>query len=280
MMDLKNKLKGIPPIYYINLEHRTDRREHMEIQFDYWGIQNYNRINASKFLPSNYDKWKKFIFEEEIVECVSLMSCATNQIKTIIDWYDCNISESCVIMEDDISIYNAKFWNFNWSHFEKNLPENWECIQLYFCNPNFIPMFLHQRLKHSGSTACYMVNRSYAKKLKKIMYIDGRYKLRLYDNSYEKKYFPALADGNLFDIGVSYSIPLFSLNILLDSDNEINNYKMNPIDIKSTKLIDNWWKNEHRKFPLIDFFTYGKPNDWEMTKNVKLEEIKKKLNYN
>ena len=63
MMDLKNKLKGIPPIYYINLEHRTDRREHMEIQFDYWGIQNYNRINASKFLPSNYDKWKKFIFE-------------------------------------------------------------------------------------------------------------------------------------------------------------------------------------------------------------------------
>jgi hypothetical protein len=35
-MDLENKLKGLPPIYYINLEHRTDRRGSMESQFNYW----------------------------------------------------------------------------------------------------------------------------------------------------------------------------------------------------------------------------------------------------
>lgn len=279
MLNLKNKLKGLPPIYYINLDHRTDRREYIETQFDYWGIKDYHRVSGTKFLPSNYDKWKKFIFEEEIVECISSMSCALNHIKTIIDWYDCNISESCVIMEDDLSLDNIKYWNLNWNCFENNLPENWECVQLYFCNKNFIPMFLHQRLKSSGSAACYMVNRSYAKKLKKIMYIDGKYKLRLYDNSYEKKYFPALADGNLFDIGVSYSIPLFSLNTSFNSDNEINNYKMNPIDIESTNLINNWWKNEHHKFSLEDFFTYGKPNDFEMTRIPKKVKNTKNINY-
>ena len=282
MLNLKNKLKGLPPIYYINLDHRTDRIEYIETQFDYWGIKDYHRVSGTKFLPSNYDKWKKFIFEEEIVEGISLMSCALNHIKTIIDWYDCNISESCVIMEDDLSLDNIKYWNLNWNCFENNLPENWECVQLYFCNKNFIPMFLHQKLKSSGSAACYMVNRSYAKKVKDLMYRDGKYRLTFMDGSFHKKHsrVDITGDSNLFNIGVSYSIPLFSLNISFNSDNEINNYKMNPIDIESTNLINNWWKNEHHNFSLEDFFTYGKPNDWEMSKDVKLEKLKKKLNYN
>ena len=282
MLNLKNKLKGLPPIYYINLDHRTDRREYIETQFDYWGIKDYHRVSGTKFLPSNYDKWKKFIFEEEIVEGISLMSCALNHIKTIIDWYDCNISVSCVIMEDDLSLDNIKYWNLNWNCFENNLPENWECVQLYFCNKNFIPMFLHQKLKSSGSAACYMVNRSYAKKVKDLMYRDGKYRLTFMDGSFHKKHsrVDITGDSNLFNIGVSYSIPLFSLNISFNSDNEINNYKMNPIDIESTNLINNWWKNEHHNFSLEDFFTYGKPNDWEMSKDVKLEKLKKKLNYN
>ena len=40
------KLKGIPPIYYINLDDQPERAQYMEEQFKYWGIENYTRISA------------------------------------------------------------------------------------------------------------------------------------------------------------------------------------------------------------------------------------------
>ena len=49
MMD-KNKttfkLKGIGPIYYLNLDGQPERREYMENQFKYWEVDNYERISA------------------------------------------------------------------------------------------------------------------------------------------------------------------------------------------------------------------------------------------
>ena len=40
------KLKGLPPIYCINLDDKPDRCEYMENQFKYWEIENYERISA------------------------------------------------------------------------------------------------------------------------------------------------------------------------------------------------------------------------------------------
>ena len=40
------KLKNIGPIYYLNIEGQPERREYMENQFKYWGIENYTRISA------------------------------------------------------------------------------------------------------------------------------------------------------------------------------------------------------------------------------------------
>ena len=169
-MDLENKLKDFPIIYYINLDHRTDRKKWMESQFNYWGISNYYRVPASKYHISKYDEWKEVVVEKEILECLSLMSVALNNIETIINWYDEYPSETCIIMEDDISLANIKYWNFDWTYFHNNLPENWEIIQLYYCTryqPDglSVPMFLHKR-SDAGSAAAYLINRSYAKKIK------------------------------------------------------------------------------------------------------------------
>lgn len=283
-MDLENKLRGLPPIYYINLEHRIDRRESMESQFNYWGIKNYNRVNASKYHVSKYEEWKNVVVEEEILESLSVMSVALNNIETIINWYDAYPSETCLMMEDDLSIANIEYWNFDWTYFENNLPENWECIQLYFCRAYStdglsIPMFLHKRRTLSGSGAAYLINRSYAKKVKDLLYRDGKYRLTFRDNSFHNKHskLEIAHDANLFDIGVTYSVPLFNLNTNLSGDNCINNNKMYPIDIISSKLIQDWWKNHHHKFPLEDFFTYGKPNDHKMTIKVKMDDVNKFL---
>ena len=51
------KLKGIPHIYYINLEKDNIRKEWMESQFHQLGIQNFTRINASNFLKEEFSQW-------------------------------------------------------------------------------------------------------------------------------------------------------------------------------------------------------------------------------
>ena len=40
------KLKGLPPIYYLNLDAEPERNIFMETQLEYWGIENYTRISA------------------------------------------------------------------------------------------------------------------------------------------------------------------------------------------------------------------------------------------
>ena len=40
------KLKGLPPIYCINLDGKPDRWKYMEDQFKHWEITNYKRISA------------------------------------------------------------------------------------------------------------------------------------------------------------------------------------------------------------------------------------------
>ena len=40
------KLKGLPPIYYLNLDGQPDRAKYMEDQFSYWEIENHTRISA------------------------------------------------------------------------------------------------------------------------------------------------------------------------------------------------------------------------------------------
>ena len=42
----KIKLKGIPPIRYINLDGQPERAKYMEDQFAYWGIENFKRVSA------------------------------------------------------------------------------------------------------------------------------------------------------------------------------------------------------------------------------------------
>ena len=40
------KLKNIGPIYYINLDGQPERKKYMEDQFEYWGVEKYERISA------------------------------------------------------------------------------------------------------------------------------------------------------------------------------------------------------------------------------------------
>ena len=41
-----HKLKGLPPIYWLNLDSDEHRRMYMEAQFKYWELDNHIRISG------------------------------------------------------------------------------------------------------------------------------------------------------------------------------------------------------------------------------------------
>ena len=43
------KLKGLPTLYYLNLDERPDRREYTELQYEELGITNFKRFSASEY---------------------------------------------------------------------------------------------------------------------------------------------------------------------------------------------------------------------------------------
>ena len=55
-MNLKDKTKGLPKIYLMNLQERPDRLEYMETQFEKHKIKDYEIFNTSTLTPYNFDE--------------------------------------------------------------------------------------------------------------------------------------------------------------------------------------------------------------------------------
>jgi hypothetical protein len=270
-MDLENKLKGFPPVFYQNLDHRTDRKEYMEQQFQKYGITDYTRISASRFSTSKIGEWADRL--DLMLLAPSDASIVMNQFTTIIDWYNSGISEYCVIMQDDLSLDLIDYWMFDWKTVMKNLPYNWDCVQFYYCHNDEIRMHLHKRDYGSSSAACYLISRLYAEKLIKIhLQPNGSFKLKndLRDVAIPKECYSS-DDFLLYQIGVNYSIPLLALNQTLaqNPDNKMENtddQEYDPIisvyhnkiyDMLASTVIRKWWKTESSKYTVDDIFSYG-----------------------
>lgn len=253
--DIKHKLNGIPHIRYLNLDERVDKKDYIERQFEKYNITNYVRISANRYHSTKYNEWKKFFFVKEMQNQIERISTLINQFQSIIDWYDQNISETCLIAEDDISFYTAKFWPFDWSYLLSNLPYNWDCVQFHVIGESFIPMGLTRRTRNNHSAACYLINRQFASKLKNIYYINSKFKF--HDNYGYGKNWPIYhyqsADFVPYEIGLTYSFPIFitNSNFLSNSYNNSVNYMAK----KSDSVVLNWWKNESYKFTLLELFS-------------------------
>jgi hypothetical protein len=67
--------------------------------------------------------------------------------------------------------------------------------------------------------------------------------------------------------GVTYRIPLFTMNYGFFRKDQAS---INPQrhQLLSEQIVKKWWKTERDNFSLDDFFTYGKPHDHLMMKEV------------
>jgi hypothetical protein len=242
------KLNGFAPVYYLNLDGQPERKEYMEEQFAYWGVENYTRISAYDGRNDDLSD----IIQGKYPDGMSSgeIGCVTSHLKAIKHWLDTSDTQYAIICEDDLSMEPVKYWPFTWAQFIANIPYAWDVVQLAIINPGQVHMNIHNRFVNDFSTACYIITRHHATKLVKNHIRGDKYKL---DNGVKPR---AVADDLIYNSGLTFSIPIFHYKIELGSS--IHPDHIEVFHRQSHDGILNFWINEANKMDKPDtLFDYN-----------------------
>ena len=143
-----NTTEDIRHAFYINLEHRTDRKEHVEQQLTSVGITTAQRFNAIRM-------------ENGAIGCS--MSHLAILKKALAEEYD-----HVLIVEDDIQFLNPALFTKQFAEFFKSMKDNqWDVLLLggnnsppfHYVNPACV------RVARCQTTTGYLVNGHYIETL-------------------------------------------------------------------------------------------------------------------
>ena len=136
------KLKGLPPIYVINLDDKPERWKFMENQFKYWQIENYQRISAYDGRGDNdLGEILKGRYPDQMTS--GEVGCVTSHLKALKMFLETD--EPCLLMmEDDCDLSNVFHWGFTWKDFYSKIPYDYDVVQLAIINPASITLQLHK----------------------------------------------------------------------------------------------------------------------------------------
>lgn len=251
-MDLNNKLKGIPHIYYLNLDNRVDRKEYMENQFERWNITNYTRVSQTKYLASELKKWIRLVDNfKDIKKMSGRLDGLANTI-THIDflsfWLKSTNDENLILMEDDYDLSLIEYWHFDWEYLMNNIPYDWDCIQLGYESNIEIKFFLCTKPISGTFFGPCMLNRRYVEKLVNLYYDQQNNIFTIF----KKNQFFNL-DFSICENGKCYCLPLITTNNDLKSG-EDSVERIHLHHVQSRKLYYFWWKTQRDKITLEEFF--------------------------
>ena len=203
------KLKGMPPIYYLNLDGQPERKQYMEDQFKYWEIENYERVSAYDGRDDDLSDIIKGRYPDNMSS--GEVGCTTSHLKALKHYLETSDAPCAVIMEDDVDLQIVKNWNFTWKDFYALVPYDYDVIQLAIICTGPLHVALHKRFVNDFSTASYMITRHHAEKIVKHHVRKDKYKL---DQGVKPR---AVADDLIYNSGNTFSIPLFLYRIALGS---------------------------------------------------------------
>ena len=241
-----HKLKGLPPVYVINLDGEPHRWKAVEDMLKYWEVKDYTRISAYDGRDDDLSDIIKGTYPPSMTS--GEVGCTTSHLKAIKHWYDTSDSSYALIMEDDIDLSLVKCWNFTWREFMSGLPYDWDVVQLAIICTGSIHVKLHRRFVNDFSTACYMINRHHAEKLLKFHERNGKYKL---DNGAKPR---AVADDLIYNSGNTYSIPLFLYKLELGSS--IHPEHIDAIHRSNREGQYNWWQQQGCNYNVTELLDY------------------------
>ena len=226
------KLKGMPHIYWLNLDADVARREYVENQFKYWEIENHTRI-------SGYDGREDDVSDNlkgRIPDNVSQgeLGCCMSHLKAIKEFYENSDDDYFIIAEDDVNLNIAHCWNFKWTEFFSLLPYDWDCVQMTVISTGDIHVKLHLKFINDFSAAFYLITRHHASKVLKNHMRGDKWKL---DNGVRPR---AVSEDTILETGKTYTIPLFLYN--LDFQSSIHQEHIGIFHKGPHDALLNWWQ--------------------------------------
>jgi GR25 family glycosyltransferase involved in LPS biosynthesis len=240
------KFRGFPNIYWINLDSDTHRREYMEDQFKYWEIENHTRISGYDARVDDVSDNLKGRIPDNVSQ--NELGCCMSHLKAIRHFYENSNDDYCLIMEDDVNLDIAKFWNFTWEDFFSHIPYDWDCVQLTTICTGDIHVKLHLKFVNDFSAAVYLITRHHAAKIIKNHIRGDKYKL---DNRVKPR---AVSEDVILETGKTYTIPLFLYNLNLGSaihPEHIDIFHKGPHD-----ALLNYWQNNGANIDIKEYMDY------------------------
>ena len=282
---IEEKMRCIPHVFYFNLDHETDRRYYMENQFNYYNIK-HTRVSQTTYLVSEIDKWinkvnnPTYPFELLDIDFLYHLGSLLTHIDLFKDWINNTNEDYLIIMEDDYDLSLIEYWHFTWEYLMKRLPYDWDCLQFSFETDREISFFLHPRDWCDSGFGAMMLTRHYVKKILKILHdsngkviVDnniGMHKNAVAGNVIvpQVNHIPFSIDNCIGSTGVTYRLPLVTMNYLMHRDNKISDDYSCIHFFYCEQIVKKWWKQSRDNFSLNEFFTFGKANDHLMRVSV------------
>jgi hypothetical protein len=124
--DHSYKLKKFPPLNFISVDKSEDRRKLLYEKFS-----KYNLTNIRPHIFEVYNDEDHNYIGESFRELNGMgRGPTTSHLKAIKDWYFDTEEEYAFFCEDDISFDTVKYWNFTWSEFISQLPNDWDMVYI------------------------------------------------------------------------------------------------------------------------------------------------------
>ena len=240
------KLKGLPPVYCINLDDEPERWFYMETQFKYWEIENYTRISAHDGREDDLSDIIKGKYPENMSS--GEVGCTTSHLKAMKHYLETSDSPYAIMMEDDCSLDLVKFWNFKWSDFYAYFPYDYDVVQLAIICTGDIHVRLHKRFVNDFSTACYVISRYHAEKLVRLHCRGDKYKL---DQGVKPR---PVADDLIYNSGNSFAIPLLVYKFELGSS--IHPVHVDVYHKQNYEAQVNYWTQNGANIDIADYMNY------------------------
>jgi len=240
------KLDGLPPVIWLNLDADTHRREYMEAMFDRWNVTDHTRIAGFDGRQGDVTEHLKGVVPEHLSP--GEIGCCMSHIKALQYFVEETDYDRVLIMEDDIDLEYARFWNFTWKEMVSYLPYDYDTVQFTIINPATVHVNLHPRFINDFSAACYLITRHHAEKVLKAHVRGKRYKL---DNGVLPR---ATSEDVVLYSGKGYAFPI--LNFRLDLGSAIHDEHIDIFHRNSWQGINEFWTTNGSTYPLEQLMRY------------------------
>ena len=242
-----NKLNNFPRVFYMTLEESSDRQTNIKNQFDFYNVP-VSAVVSKRFSESNDVLTGQYLHQLND----GTAGCCVSHLKAIKYWYDNYDEEYAFFCEDDLSLETVEYWDFTWEEFIKNLPGDWDVVQLLTIRHDFGDFKLRERYWDDWSATAYILKRDYAKRIIDTYIKEDSYHLEIPNSSV----MPLIENILFTTLGKSYTVPLFVEEIKFqstfskDQDDDVNEGQKRNHYIANQKVL-NYWKN--KSMDMINF---------------------------